>query len=573
MHRRNGLSESDSGDSIDQLAANAAFRDFITTSLVELCAVDTTAREDVDGFARAEAEAFDRIERCLTSLGLRELRLERAPIAPGIRNHPFFSKPYYTSRPIEQVYQNRFNLLVRIDGDKAAAGGVAFNVHIDTVRPHIPPRVENGIVYGRGACDDKGPLVSLLAAIKLVAEHLHRTGTKLEKNLTLMFVIEEEIGGNGSLSLALDRDLRKRYDNLLVLECTSGKIHPGNRGAVWYKVEARAPDVNLFEAAAFAIEEMEKEGRAIRDESAHELFPHRPVQTCHGILGNSGEHPSRINGLIEFIIAPTPSSRPIAHARRLINEIFQSAIAEYVEVYGDKTKLINERTAKPKVDHHYDVAAAAEGLLVRVHGSTGHMGSIRENDGAITKMATLVRALINNREKIQHEAGVAFQIHLTNWDDPSHLIMEGGQGFLPTHSLDQVQTRLRAAVWRGGQRYFNLMGLTGDIERTFNVTYDKLHNAAFAGRVDSPALIAALAAAEEVGLRQPKDPVRGWDVSCDARIFACEYPDLTVLTAGPGHLVHAHADDEQINIEEIVTFARFLARFILNPLTTAGPTG
>ena len=51
---------------------------------------------------------------------------------------------------------------------------------------------------------------------------------------------------------------------------------------------------------AFVNEEMEKEGAAIRAESRHELFPQRPVQTCHGIIGPFGEHPSRICGEVSF---------------------------------------------------------------------------------------------------------------------------------------------------------------------------------------------------------------------------------------------------------------------------------
>ena len=152
----------------------------------------------------------------------------------------------------------------------------------------------------RGACDDKGGVVAILGALKLMGEHCRPEGRGLNRDLTCMLVIEEEPGGNGSLSLAMDRDLKRRYDSMMVIECADGGIYPGNRGCVWYKVEGDLPGVNLFEAALFIVEELEKEGRAIRAESDHPLFPHRPVQTCHGIIGNCGEHPSRINGDVSF---------------------------------------------------------------------------------------------------------------------------------------------------------------------------------------------------------------------------------------------------------------------------------
>jgi hypothetical protein len=73
------------------------------------------------------------------------------------------------------------------------------------------------------------------------------------------------------------------------------------------------------------------------------------------------------------------------------------------------------------------------------------------------------------------------------------------------------------------------------VRAEIGVSFDKLHNAAFAGAPDSPAMADALAAARDAGI-EDSGPVRGWDVSCDSRLFACEYPDLTVLTGGPGAL-------------------------------------
>ena len=141
--------------------------------------------------------------------------------------------------------------------------------------------------------------------------------------------------------------------------------------------------------------------------------------------------------------------------------------------------------------------------------------------------------------------------------------MEGGQGFLPTHSMNDVQRRLRDAAHQGAQAYFARVGSNAQADDIVIVTYEKLHNAAFAGPADAATLQTAIAAATEAGLWPADREVRGWDVSCDARIFACEYPELSVITMGPGHLQHAHADDEQLDIGELVQFSAFLAGFIL----------
>ena len=94
------------------------------------------------------------------------------------------------------------------------------------------------------------------------------------------------------------------------------------------------------------------------------------------------------------------------------------------------------------------------------------------------------------------------------------------------------------------------------------VTYEKLHNAAFDGDPDSTTMRNAIAAARACGFRIDEPPL-GWTVSCDARLFATEYPGLPVLTFGPGQLAFAHSDAEQIEVEEIITAAEFLALFIL----------
>ena len=54
----------------------------------------------------------------------------------------------------------------------------------------------------------------------------------------------------------------------------------------------------------------------------------------------------------------------------------------------------------------------------------------------------------------------------------------------------------------------------------------------------------------------------------DARLFATEYPDMDVLTFGPGQLAFAHSDQEQIDLKEIRAAAEFLALFILQQTGT-----
>ena len=60
------------------------------------------------------------------------------------------------------------------------------------------------------------------------------------------------------------------------------------------------PRLRCWKRYALAILALLDEGEAIRQESDHPLFPHRPVQTCTGILGPFGVHPSAICGEVGF---------------------------------------------------------------------------------------------------------------------------------------------------------------------------------------------------------------------------------------------------------------------------------
>ena len=68
---------------------------------------------------------------------------------------------------------------------------VVFSTHFDCVPPFFPSRVEDGKLFGRGACDAKGILAAQVAA----AERLREKG---ETRIGLVFVGGEERGSDGA---------------------------------------------------------------------------------------------------------------------------------------------------------------------------------------------------------------------------------------------------------------------------------------------------------------------------------------------------------------------------------------
>jgi acetylornithine deacetylase len=76
------------------------------------------------------------------------------------------------------------------------APAVVFSTHYDCVPPFFPSRIEDGRLYGRGACDAKGILAAQVAA----AERLRVHG---ERHVGLLFVVGEERGSDGAAAANL----------------------------------------------------------------------------------------------------------------------------------------------------------------------------------------------------------------------------------------------------------------------------------------------------------------------------------------------------------------------------------
>jgi len=526
----------------------------------------------------AEAECFAVVEQELRGHQVSGASCERRPVDPAIQQHPAYSPVHFTGRPARagglaaaEAYAGRANLLYFIPGTGAGRPGhsVALNGHLDVVPPYHPPSAEADLVFGRGACDDKGPVTAMLAALRVLSELMRETGLEWNRPVTALFVIDEETGGNGSLSLAVDKALRPLYESVMVCECTDLQIHPANRGAVWYRAEIESPaGVDALELVAAVVLGLEAEGAAIRAESRHPLFPLRPVQTCHGMLGPFGALPSRVCPEVALEMVWPGAGRADSRVRALLEDVLDAGLTAYTSLYGDKTKTLDPTTGKPLVGHHYDLKPTQAGFVIEVHGAAGHMGAVRDRDGAITKMAFLVRDLLRSRHRLETAAGGALRLQLAGHAGTGPLVLEGGQGFLPTHPIAEIMDRLRRAAGRGVASVCREHGVAGDPAKLVTVTYDRLHNAAFDGDPDSPMMRHALTAARACGIPLP-EAVTGWSVSCDARLFATEHPGLPVITFGPGELRHAHSDQEQIRLDDIVRAAEFLALFLLRHTGTA----
>ena len=106
---------------------------------------------------------------------------------------------------------------------------VTLSTHMDTVPPFIPSREDDEFIWGRGACDTKGIIASMLIA----AERLLERGIR---NFGLLFVVGEERNSAGAYHAAQNPRGSKFIING---EPTENQLALGSKGALRYELIAR----------------------------------------------------------------------------------------------------------------------------------------------------------------------------------------------------------------------------------------------------------------------------------------------------------------------------------------------
>lgn len=118
-----------------------------------------------------------------------------------------------------------------------------FNGHMDTVDvgdparwPHPPYAgvIENGILYGRGACDMKGGLAAMVYSVKALLE----AGMELDGDLYVVGVVQEE-PCEGLAIRVLVEEGGVRPDFVVLGEPSNLQVRLGHRGRVEMRVKVR----------------------------------------------------------------------------------------------------------------------------------------------------------------------------------------------------------------------------------------------------------------------------------------------------------------------------------------------
>jgi acetylornithine deacetylase len=132
-------------------------------------------------------------------------------------------------------YEGRRCLVGTMEG--GAGASLLFNGHVDVVseepadrwtKPPYGAVIEDGRLYGRGACDMKGGIAAMLLAVQAAL-----SAGALPGPLVYQSVIEEECGGNGALAASLAGPLA---EGVVIAEPTNGSIDLVSPGVIWARI-------------------------------------------------------------------------------------------------------------------------------------------------------------------------------------------------------------------------------------------------------------------------------------------------------------------------------------------------
>lgn len=137
---------------------------------------------------------------------------------------------------MQEVFPGRSNFLARLESRGKTKRRILLAPHMDTVRAddeQLHPKIKNGRLYGRGACDTKGSVAAMLTALMSVAE---TNGALPETEITFCGFVDEEDGQSGSRAFA---KRKPKYDLAIVGEPTQLHAVTAHKGDLWMKIETR----------------------------------------------------------------------------------------------------------------------------------------------------------------------------------------------------------------------------------------------------------------------------------------------------------------------------------------------
>jgi succinyl-diaminopimelate desuccinylase len=242
----------------------------------------------------------------------------------------------------------RINVIARRDSGQRGPC-VHFNSHIDVVQPGagwtvdaFAALVQDGKVFGRGACDMKGGLAASIIAVEALID----SGAELPGTLEISGTADEESGGYGGVHYLAERGWfsAPRVDHVIIPEPLNvDRVCIGHRGVWWAEIEThgRMAHGSMPFLGDCAVRHM----NAFIDRLERDLYPKLAARRTDMPVVPSGARHSTLNinsihgGQAEMPGYPAPcvpdSCRLVIDRRLLIEENMHSVKGEVRELLDD----------------------------------------------------------------------------------------------------------------------------------------------------------------------------------------------------------------------------------------------
>jgi acetylornithine deacetylase len=221
----------------------------------------------------------------------------------------------------QEVFPGRENVIACIPGARDDRR-VILEAHMDTVSitgmtiPPFEPTVENGRMFGRGACDTKAGLAAMMQAVADV----HRSGIRPPCEIWLAAVVDEEFSFRGVVKLCEGLT----GSAAIVAEPTDLRAVIASKGVLRWRMisRGRAAHSSKIHLGVNAINHMARVLLALeRDQE-------RLARTNHPLLGSASCNVGRIEGGVQVNFVPDRCVIEIDR-RLLPHESAEKVLQEY----------------------------------------------------------------------------------------------------------------------------------------------------------------------------------------------------------------------------------------------------
>jgi acetylornithine deacetylase len=271
---------------------------------------------------------------------------------------------------------------------------VTLSTHMDTVPPFIPAREDADCIWGRGSCDAKGIIASMIVA----AERLLGEGVR---NLGLLFVVGEERDSAGANAAALTQR-GSRY--LVGGEPTGNKLALAAKGALRFEIVARGKTAHSAypELGDSAIDALLDALEAVRKLS----LPEDPLlgHTTTNIGTIAGGHAPNVIAdsakaeiLVRLVGDPDPIREAFAAAvgtRAELKEVLFTPVMRLESIDGFPSTIVSYTTDLPVLSQTWGKPLLIGPGSIHVAHTAEERVSKKELSDAVGIYADIVRRLL-----------------------------------------------------------------------------------------------------------------------------------------------------------------------------------